>query len=162
MEINKYFAIIIYFVIGFYLIVIPFWPVWKGLNPSNLSLLTLGVFSIMGGIIVLYNNYIFSLKIYKLILALLSLAAGFLVIYIFINSFTHNDLIIYITLILAGLLAIIFIMATIYFLINKRAISKIQIGFELIDHNKHQEACDYFDKYIQSDPEIHWHGLVKL
>ena len=35
---NKNFAIIMCFVMGFYLIVIPFWPVWDGLNPSNFVL----------------------------------------------------------------------------------------------------------------------------
>ncbi|MBZ2164544.1 tetratricopeptide repeat protein [Methanobacterium spitsbergense] len=165
---NKNFAIIMYFLVGFYLIVIPFWPVWEGLNPSNLSLLALGVFAIMGGVIVLYDKYTFSLKLYKLILALLSLIEGILIIDIFINSFTHNDFIIYIILMLTGLLTIIFIIAIIYFLVNKREISKIQRGFELIDQSKYQEACDYFDKYVKSDPEnpLAWSGkavaLLKL
>ena len=162
------FKIVTFFVIGCYLILLPFLPVWHGLNPSNLSLITLGVFSIMFGVIVLYDNYIFSLKIYKLILASIFLVEGILIIYIFISSFTYNDFIIRFVLMLAGLLTIIFIISIIYFLVNQREVSKFQIGIELIDQNKYQEAYDYFDKYVKSDPEnpLAWSGkalvLLKL
>jgi tetratricopeptide (TPR) repeat protein len=150
---SENFVIVFLFIIGFYLIVLPFWPVWESLNPSNLSLIVLGVLILMLGINGLYNKYILSTQVYKLILASMSLIEGILIIYILINSFTSNDFIIRFILLLAVLLTIILISFLIHFLVIRREISKLQIGLKLIDQSKYQEASDYFDKYLKSDTE---------
>lgn len=112
----------------------------------------------------MYSKGLFSRKIHRLTLSLLALIELFLVVYIYINLPESHSLLF---LIILGITALL-LLSVVYNLINNRKISKFIKGAELAENIKYHESLDYFDKYIESDPNdpLGWSGkaiaLLKL
>ena len=141
------------FFVGFLFIALPFLP---GRNLSSFSV-SIGIFFIIIGTIGLHSKGHFSRRIYRLILILLALIELFLIIYVYISlPETHSLLF----LVILGISALL-LYSAVYFFLNKRKISKFIKGAKLAeDDNKYQESLDYFDKYIESNPNdpLAWSG----
>lgn len=150
----KYIHIAVNFFMGFLFIALPFLP---GGDPSSLVLIIIGIFLVIIGTIELHIKGHFSRNIYRSILALLVLVELFSIIYSY-NTLPENHSLLF--LIILGMTALL-LFSVVYTLINNRNISKFIKGAELVENDiKYQESLDYFDKYIESDPNdpLAWSG----